>query len=189
MPERRCGTGSADPNCCPASPPTCRPGFVESRRPRRPRPRGAGSISTSVTSQRFAHREGEVVDLRTADQPTCRHRARRSGAHHRRSVRHVVSLPGEYDIFSPGSGRTEPGSDSQVRRPITTVCPIVSSLKRARSSGSRQGIAAVAADDTRGRLRPDQANRHNGDRRFDRRVWIVIADLDIVVGVVEDRTR
>ena len=40
----------------------------------------------------------------------------------------------------PGSGRTAAGSDSQVNLPMTTVCPSVSSLKRAWSSGSRHGM-------------------------------------------------
>ena len=39
-----------------------------------------------------------------------------------------------------GSGRNAAGSDSYVRRPITTVCPIVRSLKRDMSSGSRHGM-------------------------------------------------
>jgi hypothetical protein len=40
----------------------------------------------------------------------------------------------------PGSGRKRSGSESHVRRPITTGWPIVSDRKRSRSSGMRHGM-------------------------------------------------
>jgi len=45
-------------------------------------------------------------------------------------------------LVRPGSGRF--GSDSQVREPITTGCPIVNSRNRAKSSGICQGMPPLA---------------------------------------------
>ena len=56
-----------------------------------------------------------------------------------------VGMPRAFRVTTmlrrPGSGRKRSGSESQVRRPITTACPVVSSLKCAMSSGIRHGIA------------------------------------------------
>src|SRR5215212_5130311 len=100
-------------------------------------------------------------------------------------------------FLRPGSGRTVPGNDSQVSRPITTVCPSVSSLKRAWSSGSRHGMPPARPITPEGdwaQIRPSviptirpckQASYGYGG--LDRRVRVVILDDDVVVGVVENR--
>ena len=60
----------------------------------------------------------------------------------------------------PGSGRKRSGSESHVFRPMTTACPVVSSLKRAMSSGRCHGIASVAADHAAARDGSDERDRH-----------------------------
>src|SRR4051794_33018334 len=92
----------------------------------------------------------------------------------------------------PGNGRNLAGSESQVRRPITTVRPRVTSLKRSRSSGTCHGISPsrpITPDVDCAQIRPSPVigATSYSDGGFDRRVRIVVLHHDIVVGVIEDR--
>src|SRR6478752_6160168 len=95
----------------------------------------------------------------------------------------------------PGSGRTLAGSDSHVSLPITTVWPMVRSLKRAWSSGSRQGMPPsrpMTPEVDWAQIRPTVVidvrpckQASYGDRGLDRRMRVVVDDGDVVEGVVE----
>lgn len=61
-------------------------------------------------------------------------------------------------LVRPGSGRLFGGSESQVRRPMMTGCPVVTDLKCSKSSRrcKRHGIAP--ANDPSAGLRPDHTD-------------------------------
>src|SRR6202008_1282563 len=80
-----------------------------------------------------------------------------------------------------GNGRNASGNDSKVRRPMTTVCPRVSSRNRCMSEGSRHGNPpsrpitrllewATTIAITSGR------HRDAGDRR----VRVVVGELEVL---------
>src|SRR5690606_13289017 len=91
----------------------------------------------------------------------------------------------------PGSGRNRSGSDSQVRRPMTTVPPDVSARNRARSSGTCHGIVPSlpiqpSADSAQTSVTSPTATSDR-DGGLDRRVVPVPDHLDVLERVLEQR--
>src|SRR5215203_4542005 len=88
-------------------------------------------------------------------------------------------------LVRSGRGRNRGGSDSHVRRPITTVEPRVRARNSRRSSGSCQGSAPPAP------MTPPVASRarSHGHRAADRRVVPVVDQVEVLVDLLEQRRR
>ena len=159
---------------------------------------GGNSVSPSTSSvdlgqhELVGERERGRVDLGAADHE---HLRRVPG-----EVERLVERPGALGAVAvhfglrvttmlrrPGRGRKRSGSESHVRRPITTGWP-------GRELAEERHVLRAAA---RGRCRRDRSRRRarrrrrarpsHCDRRADRRVVRVADDLEVLEGVVEDR--
>src|ERR671921_1194101 len=96
----------------------------------------------------------------------------------------------------PGRGRNRSGRESQVRRPMITVDPVVSPRNSRRSSGRCHGSrpsAPITPPRACAQTRPSTplpatraSDRHRG---ADRRVVPVVAQGEVLVGVAEQRRR
>ena len=185
-----CGTGSADPRGWSATPRRAHPRLVEHRGQRVVVV--AGQVDVDL---------GDLAPVWPAAAPACRSVRRRSPTCPDRSARRRGLAPprplgrrsqpgGSARHFcGPAAAEPSPAAIPRCGGPSPRCGPSVTSLKRARSSGTSPGNVAAAADDAGRRLSPDQAHvaRSYSDGGFDRGVRIVVLDDDIVVGVVEDR--
>ena len=103
------------------------------------------------------------------------------------SLRTPVGLRVTTTFRRPGSGRKRSGSDSQVRRPITTGWPIVTLAEMRQVLGQVPRKPAVATDHAAARRPRRRGRPSHGDRRADRRMVLVPDDLEVLERVVEDR--
>ena len=94
--------------------------------------------------------------------------------------RSPVRVPRDDDVPSLGSGRNRSGSESQVRRPITTGWPMVAELgSAAMSSRSRHQPPSRPIDAAPRECATSETVAH-GDRRADRRMVLVADDLEVL---------
>ena len=157
---------------------------------RHPVPMGGAQVSpstsrsSSVTSRRSARSmvaaksSAPPMIQTTADAASAASRSRETSAPSAvHSGSRVTTM-----LRRPGSGRKRGSRASQVLRPMTTVEPVVSSLKWARSSGTCHGIPPRCTDDAVVRLRPDQAEGEGHTATAPRiaGMVLVVDDLEVL---------